>query len=242
MSDGAANIQFLIVRLDGRDFHILVQEIEVERPFDLRFALSLVKASEVIFQGSPEPLFAYAISDEINFVIPAESSPDWSDENVPILTKRFSNAFCEIIKHTPKEDFSCFDWEFFQTNQAGVLSYLRERQDWAYENFLKAYAFWFKVNSGQTPAQARSSLGGLGSSNLVDLLDQARIDLDRMPVWQHRGIIIWSRDNTNLAKEEQNVSPSLDIDLEVPRFETRLGQEYLLNQLRGGVHLSRVLF
>jgi len=231
LSDGEVDKQFLIVRLDGRDFHILVQEIKVERPFDLRFALNLVEASEAIFQGSPKPVFAYAISDEVIFVILAESSPDWSDENVPILAKRFSNAFYEIIKYPIKEDFPCFDWEVFQTNQVGVLSYLRERQDWAYENFLRAYAFWVKVDSDQTPAQARSSLRGLGPSDLTDLLDRARIDLESIPVWQHRGIVVRSRDI--LSKEEQFDSSYLDIDLDVPRFETGLGQEYLLNQLRG---------
>ncbi len=232
MIDKKATEQFLIIRLDGRDFHILAQQIGVTRPFDLRFALSFVKASEAILQKNPNALLAYAISDEVNFVILTESVHDWSDESAPILAERFSNSFCKIIGRTPKEGSCCFDWKVFQTNRSGVLSYLRERQEWAYLNFLKAYAFWSKIDSGETSAQARKSLEGLNPSDLMGLLDQAGIDVELMPLWQRRGIVARPRSESFLVGEGQPISLNLDVDLEVPRLETRTGRAYLLDQLR----------
>ncbi|UCD72966.1 MAG: hypothetical protein JSW01_05875, partial [Candidatus Bathyarchaeota archaeon] len=68
MSNEQAKGDFSIIRLDGRDFHVLTEDMSLERPFDLRFALGFVEAGKVAFKNKIRPLFAYLVSDEINFV------------------------------------------------------------------------------------------------------------------------------------------------------------------------------
>lgn len=92
MNEKEADENFLIIRLDGRDFHILTEELDVDRPFDLDFALNLVEAGKTIFHYSPRVMLAYAISDEVNFVFLETSNQGSSSSMDPALIERFSEA------------------------------------------------------------------------------------------------------------------------------------------------------
>ncbi len=231
MSKTQADENFLIVRLDGRDFHILTEAMGVERPFDLHFALSIVEATKTILQDSPRPAFAYTISDEVNFVFSDRSNQDSLNSMGSALTKRFSKAFHNAIRPYSGRKPSHFDWRVWGTDSSGILSYLAERQEWAYTNFLKAYAFWLKIASGLSPIQARESLSGFNSPNFLELMSQAELDPEKLPLWQRRGIIVCKRRSSFSPDQKPGDSCDLYVDLEVPLFKSSHGLSYIVNLL-----------
>lgn len=231
MSNEQANGDFSIIRLDGRDFHVITEDMGLKRPFDLDFALSLVEAGKAVFKNKIRPLFAYLVSDEINFVYSEETILGHLDSISHILSEQVSLVFHNVIGYLPRRRMSDFDWSTYRTDCSGLLLYLTERQEWAYVNFLRAYAFWIKSSSGLTSIQARKSLQGLDSSALKDLIHSAGIDLEELPLWQHRGILIRQKRESAPLKKESSDIYDLAVDLKPSLFKSKEGKLYFLTVL-----------
>jgi tRNA(His) 5'-end guanylyltransferase len=235
LSNEQANGDFSIIRLDGRDFHTITEDMSFERPFNLEFALSLVKAGKAVFRNKIRPLFAYLVSDEINFIYSEEVILGHLDKNLDkishSLSGQVSKIFCNVIGYLPRRKMPFFDWNAFRTDRSGMLLYLTERQEWAYLNFLRGYAFWIKISSGLTSMQARESLQGLDSPALRDLINSSCIDLEELPLWQHRGILIRQKRGSTPFEREPSDIYELTVDLKPSLFKSREGKLYLLNVL-----------
>ena len=54
----------IILRLDGRSFHSLAKNLNLENPYDEDFARLMVKVSKDLFNEFA-PVFIYTFSDEI---------------------------------------------------------------------------------------------------------------------------------------------------------------------------------
>lgn len=234
MSEEHLRDAFLIVRLDGRDFHILAEQIGVKRPFDPAFALSFVEACKPLFEKSPGPLLAYLVSDEANLVFSGKKHPRRLTRTVPLMGEVFQDAFrCAL--GTPLGKMTLvFDLYVFWTGKSGVLHYLAKRQDWAYFNFLRAYAYWTKVTSGLTSIQAKRSLKDLNSTDLRKIICENGTNPDDSPLWQHRGILVRRKERSILSGEEHSCISALDVDLETTLFKTREGERYLCEILGSG--------
>ena len=229
MNNEQVNGDFSIIRLDGRDFHMITEDMSLERPFDLEFALSLVEAGKAVFKNKIRPLFAYLVSDEINFVYSEEPILGHLDSISHTLSEQVSLVFHNVIGHLPRGRMPDFDWSAFRTDCSGLLLYLTERQEWTYLNFLRANAFWIKRSSGLTSIQARKSLQDLDSPALKDLIHSAGIDLEELPLWQHRGILIkQKRESAPFEKEPSDIC-DLAVDLKPSLFKSKEGKLYLLN-------------
>lgn len=231
MNNEQATGDFSIIRLDGRDFHVLAEDMNLERPFDLEFALCFVKAGEAVFKNKIRPLFAYLVSDEINFVYSEEAILCHLDRISSSLSAQVSLVFHNAIGHPSGRKMPLFDWNTFRADRSGVLVYLTERQEWTYLNFLRAYAFWIKISSGLTSIQARKSLQSLDSPALEDLIHSSGIDLDELPLWQHRGILITQRTGSAPFERKPSDICELAVDLKPSLFKSREGQLYLHNIL-----------
>ncbi len=231
MSNEQANGDFSIIRLDGRDFHVLTKDMDLKRPFDLEFALCFVKAGKAVFKNKKRPLFAYLVSDEINFVYSEEVILGHLESISRSLSAQVSLVFHNAIGHPPERKMPLFDWNAFRTDRAGVLLYLTERQEWTYLNFLRAYAFWIKISSGLTSIQARKSLQYLGSPALEELIHSSCIDIEELPLWQHRGIFIRQKRGSAPSESKPSNICELAVDLEPSLFKSQEGKLYLLNVL-----------
>ncbi len=234
MSEEHLGDAFLIVRLDGRDLHILAEQIGVERPFDLRFALSFVEACKPLFERSPMPLLAYLVSDETNLVFSGKQHSRRLSRTVPLMAEVFQDAFRVAVGLVGRKMAPVFDFQSFWTGQSGVIHYLAERQDWAYFNFLRAYAYWAKVTSGLTSIQAKRSLTDLDSSDLREIIHDHGIKLDDSPLWQHRGILVRSKERSVPFGEDHPCMSALDVGLETTLFKTRKGERYLCEIMGSG--------
>jgi tRNA(His) 5'-end guanylyltransferase len=222
---------FSIIRLDGKDFHRIAEDAGLKRPFDREFAVCFVNAGKTVFDNKVKPRFAYLVSDEINFVYSEESILDRLDSIGRTLSEQVSNVFSNMIAYLPREQISDFDWNAFRTDRTGLLLYLTERQEWAYLNFLRAYAFWVKISSGLTSIQARTNLQNLDSPALKDLILSAGISLDTLPLWQHRGIIIRLERRSISFEKKLSDRYGFIVDFKPASFKSREGKLYLLDLL-----------
>jgi len=215
--------RFQVLRLDGRDFHRLRG---VKRPFDLDFALSFVKGSESVLKGSGASL-AYLVSDETNLLFSGGVGSILSFDSIEYIIELFSSTFCKTIRPLLGGISPIFDWKVFDADLPGTASYLTERQEWAYNNFLRAYAFSIRVASNLTPSEARRSLSAESPSSLRDLLYSAGVDLEGKPLWQHRGILVKSKNLSTFDEKDSTDSVSTEMDLDLPLFQTEAGRSYL---------------
>ena len=58
----------IILRLDGRSFHSLAKNLNLEKPYDEDFARLMVKVSKDLFNEFA-PVFIYTFSDEISILL-----------------------------------------------------------------------------------------------------------------------------------------------------------------------------
>ena len=58
----------IIVRLDGRSFHSLARDLNLEKPYDENFYQVISKVCEDLFEEF-SPLFIYTFSDEISLLL-----------------------------------------------------------------------------------------------------------------------------------------------------------------------------
>ena len=73
----------IIIRLDGRAFHQLARDLELEKPYDENFYNVLSKVCEDLFKEF-SPVFAYAFSDEISLLF----------DKAPFDGRLEKNRFC----------------------------------------------------------------------------------------------------------------------------------------------------
>ena len=71
----------IILRLDGRSFHSLAKNLNLEKPYDEDFARLMVKVSKDLFNEFA-PVFIYTFSDEINILL--EDTYPIKNEQIPI--------------------------------------------------------------------------------------------------------------------------------------------------------------
>ena len=58
----------IIVRLDGRAFHKLAHDLELDKPYDENFYKVIARVCEDLFKEF-SPLFVYTFSDEISILL-----------------------------------------------------------------------------------------------------------------------------------------------------------------------------
>lgn len=178
----------LIVRADGRNFKRLIGD-SFEKPYDERFAKGMAEAATIFFERSGfDPKLAYTFSDEINLFfthVPFNGRIEKLDSVIAgflasalaiALDFREAIAFdARVIPICSKED---------------VCEYLALRQAEAWRNCINAYGFYGLRAAGLSGEEAEQHLEGMKAMEVHDLLFQKGINLNEIPTWQKRGILI----------------------------------------------------
>ena len=86
----------IIIRLDGRSFHQLAQDLNLIKPYDEKFYRVIAKVCEDLFKEF-SPLFVYTFSDEISLLL--DKVPfDGRIEKIDSVIA----SFCDIMPQNPK--------------------------------------------------------------------------------------------------------------------------------------------
>lgn len=120
---------YLVIRVDGRAFHTLVRQMELDRPFDDRFIESMNAAALAVANSMQGVIMAYVQSDEISVVLkPIGDDPNWpfNGRQQKLVTTAASTAstmfalHMECLYDVDYQDSEYDDTDILRT-QFGVL-------------------------------------------------------------------------------------------------------------------------
>jgi tRNA(His) guanylyltransferase len=208
---------YMVARLDGRSFTKLTKETHhFETPFDERVRDMMLSTIEHLMNCGPRFVYAYTQSDEISLLFHRDdgSFNRKTRKLNSVLAGEASAKFSVLLG-----DVACFDSRISELATEGqVIDYFRWRNEDAHRNALSAHCYWLLRRQGQSERQASDRLLRLGTAEKNELLFQAGINFNDLPLWQKRGLGVWWRD-----EEKMGVNPKTGE--QVPTTRRRLHRE-----------------
>jgi tRNA(His) 5'-end guanylyltransferase len=213
------------VRLDGRRFQAVSENINAEKPFDERFAKCLVASAKAMFQSGFNPALAYIASDEINLLFRYTVPFNRRVEKInSILASIASSAFSlNVLKLFEKSSIAAFDARIVVSSLEKIVEYLAWRQRDAWRNHNNAYAYWLLREAGHKPSEAAKMLKGLKTKGLHDLLFRHGVNLAKTPAWQRRGILIYREPYKKQMENRAVTRKRIRENWNLPLFTTKEG-------------------
>jgi tRNA(His) 5'-end guanylyltransferase len=182
----------IVVRLDGRSFTRLTQEVcAFEAPFDTRFRDLMVVTARHLIDCGFNVLYGYGESDEISLLLHPEdtSFSRKARKYVSLLAGEASAAFSVALGRP-----ASFDGRLsILPGREQVIDYFRWRMSDAIRCCLNGHAYWMLRRQGRSGQAASEELRGMGHGDKHELLFQSGVDFDRLPTWQKRGFgVYWA--------------------------------------------------
>jgi tRNA(His) 5'-end guanylyltransferase len=207
---------WVILRLDGRGFSRFT-EGRFEKPFDARFHDGMVRAAQAVL-ADLQGVYAYTESDEISVLFPRGWDLfDRELEKVVSLSASIAGATLSLAFGTSVQ----FDSRaIVAAEDEQVTDYFRWRQADAARCALNGWTYWTLRKQGQGVAQATAALQGKSVADKNELLFQAGVNFNDLPLWQRRGTgLYWER------YERGGYNPKLDQKVVTTRRRIKLDQE-----------------
>jgi tRNA(His) 5'-end guanylyltransferase len=177
----------MVARLDGRNFTRLTRETHpFEAPYDERFRdLMVATVKHLMAECGFRVVYGYTQSDEISLLFhPQEEAFARKLRKLnSILAGEASAKFSLLLGQ-----LAAFDCRIVQLpRHADVVDYFRWRSEDAHRNALNGHCYWALRGAGQSVGQATARLAGLSVADKNELLFQAGINFNDLPLWQKRG-------------------------------------------------------
>lgn len=215
------------VRVDGRGFRRVLEELGYEKPYDKRFAEAMAGAAELFFKNSGlNPKFAYAFSDEVTIFFLEVPFNKRIEKINSIIPSFFSSALTILLglKHP-----LAFDSRIIPLPKEDILGYLVWRQDEAWRNCINSYGLYLLIKNGLKRREAAQRMKHMKSSEVHELAYQHGINLGEVPAWQRRGILLYKETYEKMGydpiKREETITLRSRVkqDWEPPLFRSEEG-------------------
>lgn len=180
-----------VLRLDGRSFHRVCEELQARRPYDesLRDRMLAVTRAVVEELGG---VYGCTHSDEISVL----HRPEWDafDRRVEkLVSVSASVAGAEfgrgLATSAPRAAFDARLW--IGASQDEVQDYFRWRQSDAGRCAINSWVYWTMRTEGLPAGQATAESDRRGFSWKNEWLFQRGINFDALPSWQKRGAAVY---------------------------------------------------
>lgn len=182
---------YIIIRVDGRNFHKYTSATRVARPFDENFNRRMVKVGYEVM-GEFNGLYAQTHSDECSVLLSADSEIfDRRHEKIvsvgaSVATSAFAEADCdrafEVEMDAPTFDAHLSIW----SREEDVIDYFHWRYVDSWINCVSAYAYWTLRHNGDTKREAHRKTQ-IDHHEKHDLLHTFGINAAKLPPWQKNG-------------------------------------------------------
>ena len=179
----------MVARIDGRSFSQLTGAERFERPYDETFRDCMVATLEHLVTGSGfGVLLGYTQSDEISLLMRRDEA----------LFGRKLRKLDSVLAGEASAKFAlslgqhaAFDARISQLpDTQTVVDYFRWRQEDAHRNALNGHAYWLLRRQGLSDREATERLSGVSVAGRNQLLFEAGINFNEVPLWQRRGIAV----------------------------------------------------
>ncbi|KAL6043396.1 hypothetical protein STEG23_007976 [Scotinomys teguina] len=194
---------WVVVRLDGRNFHRFAEKHSFAKPNDSRALNLMTKCAQTVMEELEDIVIAYGQSDEYSFVFRRKSN--WfkrrarSYLGVELISNTFSslllpNLPCVLqpLLYPPGFDGRVV---LYPSNQT-LKDYLSWRQADCHINNLYNTVFWALIQqSGLTPVQAQERLKGTVTADKNEILfSQFHINYnDEPPMYRKGTVLVWQK-------------------------------------------------
>ncbi|XP_010577298.1 PREDICTED: probable tRNA(His) guanylyltransferase [Haliaeetus leucocephalus] len=223
---------WIVVRLDGRNFHRFSEQHEFKKPNDDRALHLMTKCAQTVMQELEDIAIAYGQSDEYSFVFKKKSR--WfkrrASKFVTHVVSQFASSYVFYWKDYFKDQQLMYPPGFdgrivlYPSNQ-NLKDYLSWRQADCHINNLYNTVFWMLVQrSGLTPVQAQDRLQGTlaGDKNEI-LFSEFNINYNNEPLMYRKGtVLIWQKTNEVVTKKIKLPKEAEEKEVEVTRTRTKV--------------------
>jgi len=214
------------VRLDGWKFRKLSETLKAEKPFDKKFAKSLVSSGKILFKKGFNPALIYVASDELNVLFLNAAPFRRRIEKInSVLASLISSAFSlNLQKFFNEKHVTAFDSRIIvASTEEKIMEYLAWRQINSWRNHNNAYAYWIFRKMGYKPAEISKKLKGLKTEELHEIMFRQGVNLAKTPQWQRRGILIYKQPFLKKAKNHPVTRWKVEEHWKLPLFTSREG-------------------
>ena len=232
----------VMIRIDGRKFKNTLNSLKFEKPYDKIFASTMADAIELFFKkGGLNPTLAYFFSDEISFLFTEVPFNGRIEKLNSIIPSYLSSTLSILLKL--KNPIS-LDSRVIPINKDLIMKYLSWRQDEAWRNCVNSYGYYTLLSNGYNKMDAVKFLKGKKEEDLHELLFEYGINMNDVPTWQRRGIMIYRKPyellkngnqkffvyDKKINKKISSTRKTVVQDWEIPTFKSNEG-DMLLNKL-----------
>lgn len=220
-----------IVRLDGWRFHNFTKKMRLRKPYDRKFAGWVAETAKEFFLPF-DPALAYVFSDEINLLFLHTPGFERVEKIDSVFAGMASSCMLRLINSNTVQSLS-FDCRVIPVKKEDVGKYLTWRQAEAWRNCNNAYAQWVLLKSGKSPRRVSSELRGLTIKELQRVMRKHKVNLEKMPAWQRRGILLYKesykKKGYDPVKKKKVVveRKRAKIDWNPPLFNSAEGKKFL---------------
>jgi tRNA(His) 5'-end guanylyltransferase len=227
----------VFVRLDGRAFHRLSENLAFKKPFDDRFSEAMVQVCTALVADSGLcPDFAFSFSDEISLYF-TQLPFTGRVEKIDSVAASFAASSLTLALRitTPLS----FDARVIPATPAYAMEYLANRQNEAWRNHLNGYCQQALIAEGMSAKKAAGQLKGLPAKNLHEMMHARGFNLATTPAWQRRGILVYKKisekEGFNPITKEHVVAErsAVTIERDLPLFTSEDGKEFLGTLIAG---------
>ena len=216
----------VLLRLDGRSFHSLSKHLNLEKPYDTRFAKVMSEVcKDILLEFSPS--FIYTFSDEISVLLSTVPFGGRVEKLDSVFSSFVSSSFTAHLLKEFNINFNGFNSESSNFNRyANMLNIDSEDEDSLSlskpisfdsriipidDSNLVKYFKWrqdeawrncvnaygiWALKENYPPDVAAEKMFGLKSSDVHDLLFEQGINLNDLPAWKKRGLAVYKNIKT----------------------------------------------
>ncbi|RLF24076.1 MAG: guanylyltransferase [Thermoprotei archaeon] len=235
---------FCVIRCDGRNFHALTERVGFKKPYDRRLIEALIESSITIFKEFPCVKVAFAFSDEVSFLLAKPYPFNGRVEKLDsIFASLLSSAFtCSLYSKLRVLEVVSFDARIVTLdNLDDILDYFAWRQMEAYRNFLNSYAYHAMRKRGLSPRRVAEALKGLKAKELIKVIKRSGVDIEKLPSWQSRGVLIFRRRYEKTGYDPMKriqvkaLRHRVDVCWDLPLF-AKEGQDFLRRTIENSMY------
>ena len=211
----------IIVRLDGRSFHKLAEDLNLVKPYDEDFYKVLCEVCKDLFSEFSAS-FAYAFSDEISLLL--DSIPfEGRVEKINSVIASFAASSFVLHYNAQFKKPPSFDSRIIPVSDDDVVRYFKWRQDESWRNCVNSHGISY-LKSKYSNSQANDKIKGMKLNEIHEFLFQNGINLNDIETYKKRGIGVYrknkkvtgfnKKDNVNQTSQRSYVYT----DWELPIF------------------------
>ncbi|XP_055466644.1 probable tRNA(His) guanylyltransferase isoform X1 [Psammomys obesus] len=202
---------WVVVRLDGRNFHRFAEKHNFVKPNDSRALQLMTKCAQTVMEELEDIVIAYGHSDEYSFVFRRKSN--WfkrrASKFMTLVASQFASSYVfywrDYFEDQPLLYPPGFDGRvvLYPSNQT-LKDYLSWRQADCHINNLYNTVFWALIQqAGLTPVQAQQRLKGTLTADKNEILfSQFHINYNDEPHMYRKGtVLVWQKVDEVRAQE-----------------------------------------